>query len=703
MALIPVFGRLSVAQAWWFAMAAALAVTPVVLLSLTWLVLTGRPAGMSSAISGHQGIVRFHAVDSLMLLYVLVHCISAWWNGLDAAVLTPVISLLAFYTGWRLGLGGQRALLPPVVLACIGGLGLVLSTQAVTASTLWNPLFGLNETLAESAERASLLTLLGHPNYLGSSLVLLFFVQLDAAMRGGYSALIRGCLGCGLALNILALYFVGARGASLAVVAGLLYAAATMMVMKADAARWFRRLIISLALLMVMAMLAMTWLAWRSLDLERAKGPAGRSTVSERLLSHREILSRLHNWTVARELAAMKPMVGHGPGSLNRAYWKHLSRQVQSFPLSSTEIPRQSLSSIPLGIHPILLDVVNGANPGHVHNELLHALAETGTLGLVSLLALVSVVLVRAHLVGAPIIAAGLFAFGVDGMFNFPLHLPLSGALFALVLAMVAQGPEFATFQPGRAATLSAVAGYKSRVAFLIVGILLLLYSALASPRLIREAQAMHLLQVSRLANNADEKGQILYDALAKDPRNAAVRRDLVDYNLGRGRIQEARHEAQILLDESGHPFVMFRLAEARLQSGDIAGASTDFATIARLVPRHLPTAERRVEVHRNLYQFQRQAHQGGAAVVNAAASDLIAAIDALRLLDFDHPLAYFAEAQLNRAELGTSRAVELMLVHAQRATERRLPGKSGIEAAQYRMLLRWITDELESVGAELR
>jgi O-antigen ligase len=150
--------------------------------------------------------------------------------------------------------------------------------------------------------------------------------------------------------------------------------------------------------------------------------------VSERLFGSKEISARFYYWMMALEMLKESPVLGAGYNHFNVLFW------------DAVDVFQRAPESDFMRF--ILTDSIRGVLPGYVHNDFLQTAAETGISGLAVWLGVWSVLLsqmwetgrrlVRTprHLLMAATFLASFSVFGLDGMFNFPLQLPVSGFLF---------------------------------------------------------------------------------------------------------------------------------------------------------------------------------------------------------------------------------------------------------------------------------
>ncbi|NKB66168.1 MAG: hypothetical protein GKR89_03825 [Candidatus Latescibacteria bacterium] len=152
-------------------------------------------------------------------------------------------------------------------------------------------------------------------------------------------------------------------------------------------------------------------------------------SVGERLLSSSRVVGaqadvdvsihhRYFIWAVTWEMIGEKPLLGQGYGTY-----------AARFPLVRERLEGDNWPEYP--------------NVEFAHNDLAHIWAESGLLGLLGFVGLVGIVLYRGVSAGRRFeIWAGMglvAAVLIHGLVSYPLHLPLSGAVFWLALGWLAR------------------------------------------------------------------------------------------------------------------------------------------------------------------------------------------------------------------------------------------------------------------------
>ncbi len=261
-------------------------------------------------------------------------------------------------------------------------------------------------------------SLFGHPNYMASYLSpLVFWCMYFTLSRFGRP--VRVTAGVAALSIVMALVVGGTRGGWVAVIA----AGVPYYVLLTLLPRFRRQLLFAAGLALVVAVALLV-----------IPNPLLRVQfdVSQRVFASTEISARFYYWMMALEMLRESPFLGIGYGHYNVLFWNTVSNFQQT---PDSEFLRF-----------ILVDGIRGVLPGFVHNDFLQIATETGLLGLAVWLAIWTALVAQIweaarNLGGAPraLLMAATFmaafsAFAVDGVFNFPLHLPVSGFLFWILL-----------------------------------------------------------------------------------------------------------------------------------------------------------------------------------------------------------------------------------------------------------------------------
>jgi O-antigen ligase len=271
----------------------------------------------------------------------------------------------------------------------------------------------------EISGKQAIASVFGHPNYMGSYMApLLFwpaFFALNTRRKAG-----RWIAGIAGIIMIVTLIVGGTRGPWLAVGA----AALPYYFMLALSPRYRRQLLFAAGLAIVTAIILLA-----------VPNPffTVQFDVSKRLLGSKEISSRFYYWLMAIEMWKVHPWLGVGYGRFDVNFWDYVSAYQQR---PESEYVRY-----------VLQETIRGVRPGFVHNDHLQILAEGGVLATALWLALWSLIATHGlkalralrhdqpRLLLAATLLASMIAFGADGLFNFPFHIPCSRLLFWITLA----------------------------------------------------------------------------------------------------------------------------------------------------------------------------------------------------------------------------------------------------------------------------
>lgn len=276
------------------------------------------------------------------------------------------------------------------------------------------------ELFDEGLGKQKISSTFGHPNYFASYLAPLLFWTLYFAFQGNfrwerYASAVAGVLA------FAALVVSGARGPWL----GIVVACVPYYLLLAMSPRLRRQLLfaggVGLFLLMVILFVPIPFLRFQF-------------DLMERLLASKQISVRLYYWLIAFEMFRERFLFGVGYGNFNVLFWDYVARYQAS--------PSGAYFQF------ILAEQIRGVSPGYVHNDWLQIAAEGGFVSFVIWVALWSSILTqgwesaksvakrpRVHLMASTFYAS-FWVFALDGSFNFPLHIPVSGLLFWTLLAL---------------------------------------------------------------------------------------------------------------------------------------------------------------------------------------------------------------------------------------------------------------------------
>ncbi|MBX7245460.1 MAG: O-antigen ligase family protein [Candidatus Sumerlaeaceae bacterium] len=278
----------------------------------------------------------------------------------------------------------------------------------------------VNEATGEEVVGKKLISsTFGHPNYMASfTAPLLFWGLFFVLRRRQWFLRIMGLLAC-LAITA-SLITAGTRGAWVAIIAGVIPFYLLIVLLPA-----YRRQLLFSGVLGMLVILLLLFVPNPLIKLQ--------FNLSERLLASKEIGSRFYYWLIAVEMLRDNFLLGVGYGNYNLRFWEVVD-QFQQQP--GSEFYRF-----------ILTDVIRGVSPGFVHNDYLQIAAESGIISLATWMAIWSVVICQAwetarraaaHDARAVLMAAAFLAslvsMGVDALFNFPFHIPVSGCFFFVML-----------------------------------------------------------------------------------------------------------------------------------------------------------------------------------------------------------------------------------------------------------------------------
>ena len=153
--------------------------------------------------------------------------------------------------------------------------------------------------------------------------------------------------------------------------------------------------------------------------------------LKERIISDKEIKSRIFYWRAALDLSLQHRVLGMGYAMFDPHFWDYALEQ-------------QNTESGPFYYD--VLPAISGRTPGHVHNEYLEVLAEQGFAGFIPLSALLIFFLLFGYFgimarddprsaMQSVAIYASFVTILIDAMFAFPWRLPVSLIVFMIVMA----------------------------------------------------------------------------------------------------------------------------------------------------------------------------------------------------------------------------------------------------------------------------
>ncbi len=295
---------------------------------------------------------------------------------------------------------------------------LLLAAYAVAQSQGWEFLpysrFVGEVSTEELAEKQRVSSLFGHPNYMASYLAPMIFWCLFFALSR-FPRWIRIVAAAAALAVILAMVLGGTRGGWVAVAGGFIpYYILIALLPK------FRRLLLFAATVAVLVGLAVLLIPNPLITVQ--------FDVGERIAGSSEISARFYYWMMALQMLKQNLLLGVGYGHFNVHFWQTVDAFQQG---ADSEFFRY-----------ILQEGIRGVLPGFVHNDWLQIATESGLLGFAFWAAIWAVLLSQmweggrmVHLAARPLLMSATFfasfiTMGIDGVFNFPLHIPVSNYLF---------------------------------------------------------------------------------------------------------------------------------------------------------------------------------------------------------------------------------------------------------------------------------
>ncbi|MCX7017782.1 MAG: O-antigen ligase family protein [bacterium] len=272
--------------------------------------------------------------------------------------------------------------------------------------------------LEQVAGKQLIASTFGHPNYLASYLAPVFFWAFLLTLKRKQS--LQKLIGYAAFVCIIAALLVGGtRGAWLAVIvgAGLFYTLLTLSPI-------YRRPLLFFGILAIVLIVAIVAIPNPLVQIH--------FDISQRLFASKEVSSRLYYWLMALDMLKGQPWLGVGYGHFDIWFW------------DKVDVFQQQPGS---GFYQyILTDIIRGVRPGFVHNDFLQIAAESGLPAVFAWLALWTVIICQmwetarrmaSHpdvlLMSATFLAASV-SMAVDGVFNFPHHIPVSRFFFWVML-----------------------------------------------------------------------------------------------------------------------------------------------------------------------------------------------------------------------------------------------------------------------------
>ena len=360
-------------------------------------------------------------------------------------LLMPFACLAVFLVIPTLGMG-RRDMEKVFLVPVIGVIPLALYAVAQSQGWEFLPYAREREVAERMIETVSGKQLtsstFGHPNYLASYLSPMFFWSMYFALTR--KPRVQKLLGGAALMSIVASLLVGGtRGGWVAVVA----AGLPFYVLLTLSPAYRRQLLFTggIVVLVVVAVLVIP-------------NPLVRVqfNLADRVMASKEITSRFYYWLMSIEMLKDSPWLGVGFAHFDVRFWEYVDLFQRR--------PEADYYRF------ILTDSIRGVRPGFVHNDFLQIAAESGVFAVLTWLAMWSALVCqtwetarrlrnnpRSLLLSATFLAAFL-AMAVDGLFNFPMHIPVSRFLFWVMLGtwIVLRSDVAAEYREAEEAALAA-------------------------------------------------------------------------------------------------------------------------------------------------------------------------------------------------------------------------------------------------------
>lgn len=337
------------------------------------------------------------------------------------ALVFPVCLLCLFLLAHSMDL--TRAGIQKIVLVAVIGfipLGIYALAQSRGYEFLPYSKYVSESTFEEVKGKQVMSSTFGHPNYMGSYIAPLLFWALYWVLTPA-KRIIKIVAACAAAIILASLILGGTRGAWLAVAVATVpyYLLLTFSPV-------YRRQLLFAGGVGVFLVGIILFLPLPFLRIQFDLG--------QRIMASQEITSRLYYWMIALETFRDHWLQGIGYANYNVVFW------------DAVEAFQQRESSDFFRF--ILIDNTRGVAPGFVHNDYLQIAVEGGIGAILVWLGLWSAFISQAWetarragkdhagLLLAASFLASFVAFAVDGIFNFPMQIPVSGMLFWLTLAL---------------------------------------------------------------------------------------------------------------------------------------------------------------------------------------------------------------------------------------------------------------------------
>ena len=525
-------------------------------------------------------------------------------------------AVLAFAGGWIVISGRLRSLNSWLLLIPFLAANITLVAHAIILGLFGVNLLGvLGAGLEEGTARGSVVTLAGHPNYLGSCLVLLFFLKVFLIERE--PGLRRRLIALGIA-DFLSIFLVGARSATL----GLIGGSALLYVFKFAIPRYGVRKTVSIGIGILGAVfLVLVGIALVMLPSGGPRSGGGSSSFLARLGDRDPVTTRTHSYRGAIEIWADNPVLGAGPGRYDASFWELLGAEWEG----------DSDSAVASSFY---LQKNNGVSPEHAHNELLHAAAERGIAGAALLLvAWTTMLLLFLESRNYPG-AAATIGLGIDSQFGFPLHipivLPVLGAILALALVGGRTGEEGARSRRNSGILPALLIGLLGVVSFYRGAEIMRGKLAMASA--LNESREQRGGSIEPLLDNLEELSRI-------DPALMEGRRAEINFLLIGREYTEAREKVKTLTKLTHNPIDYYLAARVALAQKNYDEAQRLLDRCSGLVPGNRLYATRFLD---SAYRAWKLSPSPDKLAL------LFEGIDRLERLDFRHPLVTLIMGELS-------------------------------------------------------
>lgn len=366
-----------------------------------------------------SGRLRRNSILYLATAFMAIAIISAFGSRSVEFTLRGLLMPVSFFIAFLLIQSlrfSVRALQKLLFLAAVVSIPACIYAIAQSQGYEFLPYskYASEATMEEVAGKQLISSTFGHPNYLASYVApLSFFGLLFALLRG--SSVRRALGGAMFFLSITAMVLGGTRGGWLALIGGGI----PMYLLLAISPLYRRQLLFAGGLAIVIAFgLVLSPIPFLQVQFD----------FTDRLLASKEISSRFYYWLIALEMFKQNLLLGVGFENYNSFFWE----TVDAFQRK----PDSGFYRFVLEEH------IRGISPQYVHNDWLQVATESGLVAILIWFALWSALLCQAWetarlvrrnasmLLTSAAFVAFFAAYALDGMVNFPLHIPVSGFIF---------------------------------------------------------------------------------------------------------------------------------------------------------------------------------------------------------------------------------------------------------------------------------